>query len=470
MTTTRPQASARAKPVVLGKLFDKLPPQAPEAEMGLLGSMIHDAAVIGEVLQILGGPGDFFNTAHGAIYEALVHLYDAHQQVDIVQVNQYLKDRNLLEKVGKTEYLIELAEAVPSSAGAEHWARLVRDKAVLRKLIEVSGQVLQEAYTSSTSAREQLDRAEQSIFQLAEQRTTTDVVELKQLLQDLYAQLEAQEGRHITGVETGFTDLDEKSAGLQEGDMIIVAGRPSMGKTAFALSVAEHVAVHSKEPTVIYSLEMSRQQLAQRLLCSRSRVDSHKLRRNMLSGPDFAELATTVGELSEAPLLIDDTPGLSITALRAKARRIVARHGVKFIVVDYMQLMSAPGEARQMEVSNISRGIKAMARELRVPVMCLSQLNRSPESREGHRPRMSDLRESGSIEQDADMVMMLHREEYYHNDPEWAAANPDKVGLAELIIAKQRNGPTGTVHLQFDAQTTRFNNLTRQVPETEGPF
>lgn len=470
MTTATDRTRFSAERVELTRLFDKLPPQAPEAEMGVLGSMIHDAQVIGEVIQIVQGPGDFFNEGHAAIYEALAVLYDEHQTVDIVQLNQHLKDRDLLEKVGGVEYLIELVESVPSQAGAEYWARIVRDKALLRRLIEVSGVVLQEAYTGVASATEQVEAAEQAIFQLAEQPGGGDVAELKILLQDLYAQLEAQEGQHITGLETGFLDLDEKTSGLQDGEVIIVAGRPSMGKTALALNIAEHVAVNRKQPTVVYSLEMSKQQLAQRLLCSRSGVDSHKLRRNMLSGEDFAELAATVGELSEAPLHIDDTPSLSITGLRARARRMAARHDIKFIVVDYLQLMSGPGEARQQEVSNISRGIKALARELSVPVMCLSQLNRSPENREGHRPRMSDLRESGSIEQDADVVIMLHREEYYHTDREWAAANPEEVGAAEAIISKQRNGPTGTVELQFDQRTTRFNNRSRSQTQAAAPF
>lgn len=467
-TIERPRFTVQR--IELGKLFDKMPPSAPEAEMGLLGSLIHDPHLIGEIIQILQGPGDFFQQAHAAIYEVLAELYDKHQTADIVQLNQHLKDRDLLKKVGGTDYLIELVESVPSQAGAEHWARIVRDKAILRKLIEVSGKVLHEAYTGVAPATEQVEEAEQAIFQLAEQGGTGDAAELKVLLQDLYQQLEAQEGQHITGKESGFIELDEKTSGLQDGEMIIVAGRPSMGKTALALNIAEHVAVNRKQPTAIFSLEMSKQQLAQRLLCSRSGVDSHKLRRNMLSGEDFAELATSVGELSEAPLYIDDTPGLSITALRAKARRLAARQDITLIIVDYLQLMSGPGEARQQEVSNISRGIKALARELGVPVICLSQLNRSPESREGHRPRMSDLRESGSIEQDADVVMMLHREEYYHTDREWTAANPDKAGVAELIIAKQRNGPTGTIELQFDAQTTRFNNLAHRPSHSDPPF
>jgi replicative DNA helicase len=263
----------------------------------------------------------------------------------------------------------------------------------------------------------------------------------------------------ITGLDTGYAQLNEMTSGLQRGEMIIVAGRPSMGKTAFALNMAEHIAVVMNQPVAFFSLEMSKQQLAQRLLCSASGIDSHRVRRNMLSGQDYAQLANTVGRLSESPFYIDDTPGLSLLALRAKARRMAARHDIEAVFVDYMQLMNSPdSESRQQEVSMISRGIKALARELNVPVVCLSQLNRSPEGREDHRPRMSDLRESGSIEQDADVVMMLHREEYYHPDPEWAEEHPDKKGLAEIILAKQRNGPTGTVSLHFNEKTTRFGD------------
>jgi len=264
----------------------------------------------------------------------------------------------------------------------------------------------------------------------------------------------------MTGLETGFYELDEMTNGLQNGEMIIVAARPSMGKTAFALNVAEHIAANNQKPVAVFSLEMGRQQLAQRLLCSRSTVDAHKLRRNTLSRDDFGRLAQAVGQLSEAPLYIDDTPGLTLLGLRAKARRLAARHDIAAIFVDYLQLMSAPGsESRQQEVSTISRGIKALARELSVPVVCLSQLNRQAEAREGHRPRMSDLRESGSIEQDADVVMMLHREDYYHRGED----GYEMTHVAELIIAKQRNGPTGAVKLQFDGATTRFNNLASTV-------
>lgn len=462
-TASRPApagSAAAGRAGDLGKLFDKLPPHAIEAEYALLGSMILDWRMIGEVVQVLHGADDLYQQKHAAIYEALVTLYDKGQSIDMVQLTQWLRDLGVLDQIGGVEYLIELAESVPSATSAEYYAKIVRDKAVLRRLIDAAGGILYEAYHSPDPVADQLDTAEQAIFRLAEAGAGHDATELRQLLQELYHRLETEEGQHVTGLETGFFELNNITSGLQNSEMIVVAGRPSMGKTALAINMAEHIAVNLKQPVMFFSLEMSKQQLAQRLLCSRSGIDSQKVRRNMLSDDDFKQLFAASSELSDAPLYIDDTPGLTLLALRAKARRLAARHDMKAVFVDYMQLMSSPGsESRQQEVSELSRGIKALARELNVPVVCLSQLNRGPESREGHRPRMSDLRESGSIEQDADVVMMLHREEYYHTGPDWAAENPDKVGVAELIIAKQRNGPTGTIGLQFNNQTTRFNNL-----------
>ena len=464
MTTTSSRPTFDSRPADLGRLIEKLPPQAPEAEIALLGSMILDHRVIGDVVQLISDPDVFANPKHGAIFQTLVGLYDENQSIDLVQLKQRLVDLELLDKVGGVSFLVDVADSVPHPANAMYYARIVHDKALIRRLIDAAAKILHDAHTSSEPAEEVLDAAEKAIFLLRDSGRVQDASKLNDLLQELYAQLESREGQFLTGLDSGFSELNEMTSGLQAGEMIIVAGRPSMGKTAYALNMAEHIAVGLKQPIAFFSLEMSRQQLAQRLLCSCSGVDSHKLRRNILNADDFAHLATTMGQLSDAPLFIDDTPGLSLLALRAKARRMTARFGIKAVFVDYLQLMNAPGsESRQQEVSVMSRGIKALARELNVPVVCLSQLNRSPEGREDHRPRMSDLRESGSIEQDADVVMMLHREEYYHNsNPEWAQENPDKAGVAELILAKQRNGPTGTVHLQFSPSTTRFNNLARE--------
>ncbi len=455
---SRPQPVATA--AELAKLFDKVPPHALEAEAALLGAMILDGQVIGDVVQIITSSDDFYKPGHAAVYQALVDLYDHNQPVDMVHLKQSLDDRQQLEQVGGLDYLLMLADSVPTVVAAPHYATLVRDKAILRRLIETAGTILQQAYTSSEPVGNLLDIAERAIFQLADKRSGSDATEIKILLQEAWERLETHDGSSLTGVPSGFYELDEMTSGLQRGDMIILAARPSMGKTALALNIAEHIAADVKQPIAIFSLEMSKELLAERLMSSRSGVDSHRIRRRMLNEGDFAKLYDTCAELSEAPLYIDDTPGLQVLSLRAKARRLAARHHIKAIVIDYLQLMSAPGvESRQQEVSLISRSVKELARELSVPVVCLSQLNRAAENREGHRPRMSDLRESGSIEQDADVILMLHREEYYHHDPEWKQEHPDEVGVAELIIAKQRNGPTGTVRLQFNAQTTRFNNL-----------
>lgn len=442
--------------VDVGKLFEKLPPSSPEAEAAVLGSMILDWRVCGEVLQVLKGAEDFYKPAHAAIYDVLIELYDKNQSIDMVQLNQRLVDKQLLEQIGGLDYLVELAEAVPSAASVGYYARIVREKSVLRSLIETAGKILYECYNNDGAAADLLDAAERDIFEIAESKVDSEATDLATLLQETYTRLENEDGQSFTGQATGFFELDEMTNGLQPGEMVIVAARPSMGKTAFALNIAEYMGATNKQPLAFFSLEMSKQQLAQRLLCSRSGVDSHKLRRNMLSRDDFGKLTLAVGELSEAPLYIDDTPGLTLLGLRAKARRLAARHDIKAVFIDYLQLMSQPGaESRQQEVSNISRGIKALARELSVPVICLSQLNRQAEGREGHRPRMSDLRESGSIEQDADVVMMLHREDYYHRGEDGYEDN----NIAEAILTKQRNGPTGTVKMQFHGPTTRFHNL-----------
>lgn len=455
MSTATAHQTVEPYHVDLAQLFQKKLPQAIEAECALLGSMILDWRVVGEVVQIFQSGDDFYERKHGALFQVLVEMYDQNRSLDMVQLKHRLEDLGLLDQVGGVDYLIELAESVPSASSAAYYAQIVRDKAVLRRLIDSAGQIIREAYEGAEPLGIQLDRAEQKIFNLAETRINEDATELKTLLQETYARLEAHDGRHLTGLETGYYELDDMTNGLQNGEMIIIAARPSMGKTALALNMAEHIGASSHHPVAVFSLEMGKQQLAQRLLCSRGGVDSHKVRKHNLSPDEFGQLALAVGELSESPLYIDDTPGLTLLALRAKARRLAARHDIKAVFIDYLQLMSARAESRQQEVSVLSRGIKAMARELDVPVICLSQLNRSPEGREGHRPRMSDLRESGSIEQDADVVMLLHREDYYHRGED----DYQETNTAELIVAKQRNGPTGTVKLQFHAPTMRFHNL-----------
>lgn len=451
----------------LSQLVDRIPPQALEAEMACLGSMILNSSVVGDVGQVVRAD-EFFSSRHQMIFAALLHLYDQNIPVDLVQLGQRLTDQGVLEGVGGVEYLVEMAESVPTSASAVYYAKIVRDKALLRHLIESAHKILEDAFGSPAPAQEQVDLAEQSIFRLAEPLAKGEAAALGDLLQEVYERLEKAEGRQISGLETGFFDLDNLTCGLQAGEMVIVAGRPSMGKTALALNMAEHLAVVLKQPVAVFSMEMSRHQLAQRMICARAAIDAQKMRRNMLRGDEFASLSMAIGQIADAPLFIDDSPRLSIFQLRARARRLAIRHDVKAIFIDYLQLMANPGsENRQQEVTELSRGIKSLARELNVPIVCLSQLNRSPEAREGHRPRMSDLRESGSIEQDADVVMLIHREEYYHPDQDWKDAHPEKLNLAEVIVCKQRNGPTGEVSLHFDGRFTRFGNLASQ-PTPEG--
>jgi replicative DNA helicase len=461
-----PLSGRRAAPAPGGQwrsvaeLLQKLPPHAIEAEMSLLGSMLIDPQVIGDVVLIIRSGDDFYKPANGAIYTAMVELYDQRSSVDIVQLNQVLVDREILEDVGGLNYLVDLANAVPTATNARHYATLVREKAMVRQLIEAAGDILHEAYTSRDDVRTLLDVAEQRIFHIAEQSFQVDVETLQSLIQQTMAALEANKDKQFIGLPTGFVELDELTGGMQRGEMIVVAARPSMGKTALALNIAEQMAMRG-HGVGIFSLEMSKQQLVQRLLCSRSGLDSQRVRRSMLQKQEWQRLMEACDQFVHSPVFIDDTPGLTLLQLRAKARRMAARHQVSAIFIDYLQLLSTGGrvESRQVEVSEISRGIKALARELMIPVVCMSQLNRSPEQREGHRPRMSDLRESGSIEQDADVVMMLHREDYYHTGEDaWADANRERMNVAELIITKQRNGPTGTVLLTWVAQSTRFRD------------
>lgn len=443
----------------VGRLFDRLPPFAEHAERSLLGAMILDHRVIGEVLQYVKTRWDFYLPKHGEIFEALRKLYDEKNAVDPAMLYQLLLDRGVADDVGAPGYIEELAASTPIAANAVYYAETVARKATLRKMIQASAEIMQSAYSDPEDVNEVLDIAQQTIFEVLHQADRHDAVSLPALLKATMEIIQSRdEGEVITGLATGFRDLDEMTSGLQGGEMIVVAARPSMGKTAFALNVAENVAL-DQHAVGLFSLEMSQQQLAQRLLCSRSEVDSHRLRRNMINKEDYRRLGRAVGELSEAPIYIDDSPGLSVLELRAKARRMALQYDIDLILVDYLQLLRGSSrDSRQQEVAEISRGIKALARELEIPVVCLSQLNRASEMREDHRPRMSDLRESGSIEQDADAVMMLHREEYFHPEAEWAENNPEKVGLAELIIAKQRNGPTGTVDLTWLAAHTKFKD------------
>jgi replicative DNA helicase len=440
----------------VARQFDRLPPHSIEAEMCLVASMMLDKEIVGQAVQIVDREA-FYQADHQIIFDVLVKLYEQNRPIDAVIVREELVKRQLLEEVGGSAYLAAILNSVPSAAHGAHYAGIVREKALLRQLIAASNDILRDAYAPHEQSELILDKAEKRIFDIAQKKVGKAVQHMEEVLHEVFEMIE---NRGQRGIETGFFELDDMMNGLQNGEMIIVAARPSMGKTAFAMNVIEHVAADSILPCAVFSLEMSKQQLAQRMLCSRGQIDAHKLRKGMLQSHEYAHLANVVGELAKAPIWVDDSPGLTILDLRAKARRLKMQHDIKLIMIDYMQLMDNPGvESRQQQISEISRGVKSVARELNIPVICLSQLNRASEGRDGHRPRMSDLRESGSIEQDADVIALLHREDYYRMaEPDF---QPDNI--AEVIIAKQRNGPTGTVKLTFLNRTTRFENLSTQA-------
>jgi replicative DNA helicase len=434
---------------------ERVPPQAIEAETCVLGSMILHAPAIDIVVQIATAD-HFYRPAHQLIYQVLVDMRQTARPIDLVLLRDELDRRKQLESIGGVEYLVALAEGVPNAANAEFYAKIVRDKALLRELILAGTDMVREAYETHEEATEVIDQAEQRVFQIAQQQIGQQAVTLKVLLQQTFETLQAQDGRMITGTATGYDQFDEMTSGLQKGEMIILAARPSMGKTSCLLNMAEHMAVIDKNPVAIFSLEMSKEQLAQRLLAAHARFDLRQMRRGMISPEDWTKLQLAAGDLEQAGMFIDDSPLLTVLQLRAKARRLKAAHDIKCIFIDYLQLMTYHGRAdsRQEQITEISRGIKALARELEIPVVCAAQLNRGPTDRDSHRPRMSDLRESGSIEQDADVVSLLHCEDYYHQGEE----NYMPTSITELIVAKQRNGPTGIVRLTFLKEYTRFEN------------
>ena len=461
----------------LSRIYDKLPPHAPEAEMALLGSIILDPYTLADILPLVSVPEDFYRQSNATVFRVLKEVYEREPRADLNVVADRLRERGEMEAIGGAAYLASLAEAVSTPANAAMYARIVQTKSRLRKLIAAANQIVHEAMHAGQDqpeeARQLIDRAEQAIFEIADDDQSADIQALQELLRAEFERIADRDSGAMTGLKTGYGDLDEPLSGLQDGEMVIIAARPSMGKTALALNLAEQIAMggatpfgpagDERVPVGIFSLEMSKSSLVQRLISAYSGVDSHKLRTGAFSQDDLVNRIRPACEaLERAPLYIDDSPALSVTALRARARRMKQRFGIRCVVIDYLQLLTSPGqsrESRQVEVSAISRGIKALARELSLPVVCLAQLNRGSEQREGNRPRMSDLRESGSIEQDADVVLLLHREAYYHlSDPAWMEENEDRVNEAELIIAKQRNGPTGIVRLVWDNHTTRFKS------------
>jgi len=437
------------------KLFDKLPPHSLPAEQCLIASMLLDKELVGQVLSVVERDA-FYLADHQILYAVIRALYEENRPIDAVILREELIKRGQLDEIGGTAYLAEILNTVPSAANGMQYAGVVRDKFMLRTLISASNEALREAYAPHESVELVIERAEKRIFEIAQKKISGSSSALGEVAMEVYEMLE-NSGRR--GLETGFYELDDMLNGLQPGEMIIVAARPSMGKTAFAMNLIEAIGA-ANQGCAVFSLEMSKQQLAQRMMCSRAQIDAQRVRKGLLTAPEYQRLAMMVNEMNKMPIWVDDSPGLTPLEFRAKARRLKQQHDIKCIMIDYMQLMDNPGvESRQQQISEISRSIKAVAREISVPVIALSQLNRGSENRDGHRPRMSDLRESGSIEQDADVIALLHREDYYRQtEPDFVPDN-----IAEVIIAKQRNGPTGTVKLTFDNKTTTFKNLASQV-------
>ncbi|KNY28639.1 replicative DNA helicase [Pseudobacteroides cellulosolvens] len=435
--------------------FGRVPPQSIEAEQSVLGSMLLDKEVIPVVTEILKSE-DFYRADHKEIFEAVMDLFDAGEPIDLITVSEQLKLRGTLDNIGGLEYLTNIASAVPTTANAKHYAKIVEEKSTLRKLIKASSEIVNMGYEASEELSYIVDKAEKSIFDVLQKRGTQGFAPIKDVLVDAFNKLEELYNNkgHITGIPTRFVDLDFKTSGLHNSDLILIAARPAMGKTAFALNIAQNAAVYSGVPVAIFSLEMSKEQLVSRILCSEAMVDSQKVKTGKLEDEDWKKIARALGPLSEAPIYIDDTPGISISEIRAKCRRLKLEKNLGLVVIDYLQLMQGRGknESRQQEISDISRSLKILAKEINVPVITLSQLSRAAEQRADHRPILSDLRESGAIEQDADIVMFLYRDDYYNPETE-------KKNIAEVILAKHRSGSTGTVELTWLGAYTKFANI-----------
>jgi replicative DNA helicase len=438
-------------------------PHNVEAEISLLGSILRNNAGIDDALRI-AGCDDFYREQHRVLFDVIRQLHDERKPIDLTILHDELDRRGLMEKAGGADYLVKLCEEVPVPGNIEHYARIVRERAILRRLIETSQRIIQEAQAGGTDLDALLDRSEKMIFECASRKTTAESYSVFNLLKEVFKNIEdlrARDGR-ITGLATGFYDLDDRIGGMHPSQFIVIAGRPSMGKSSIALNIAEHVGLAQKKPVLFFSLEMARQSVAQNMLCAHARISSFRVRTGRLSEEEIHRLALAAGTFEDAPIYIDDSSSLSVLDLRARARRLKREKDIQLIVVDYLQLMemreSRP-DSRQQEIAMISRSLKALARELDIPVIALSQLSRAVEARDDHRPRLADLRESGAIEQDADCVMMLYRDDYYNKN----SAEPN---TCEVIIAKQRNGPTGEEKLAFLKDFMRFENLS---PRTEAP-
>ena len=447
--------------------LDKLPPQNIEAEQSILGAILIDNDALPKTLEILDSE-DFYKQSHRKIFNVMTELFEKSEPIDMITLTDDLKRRDEMEAVGGISYLSSLVNMIPTAANVKYHSKIVREKALLRGLLRSATEIAGRVYEDNLDAEELVDYAERSIFDISDKRIKASFVTLKEVIKDSFEMIERlyDKKETVSGVPSGFRDLDDLTTGFQKGDLIVVGGRPSMGKTAFSLNVAQHVGLELKEPVAIFSLEMAKEQLAFRMLCSEAMVDSNSIRKGFIKKEDWHKLTSAASNLTGAPIFIDDSSGINALELRAKARRLKMEHGLSLVIVDYLQLMRGRGsfERREQEISEISRSLKALAKELSVPVIAVSQLNRSVEQRRPPTPILADLRESGAIEQDADVILFLYREEIYNKEA--------KKGQAEVIIAKQRNGPTGTVNLSFISNCTRFLNRAdreyQEIEDTEG--
>lgn len=446
-------------------LIKRVPPHSIEAEQSVLGAMLMDRDAIIAASETISG-ADFYQTAYGVIFDSVVELYNEGKPVDLVTLQNRLREKDVPEEISSLEFVRDLVTAVPTSANVKYYADIVAEKALLRKIIKMNEELVNDCYLAKEPVEAIMERTEKQVFQLAQNRASGDYVPIKQVVLNALEKIEkaSKSKGTVTGIPTGFIDLDYKTSGLQPSDFILVAARPSMGKTAFVLNIAQHVAFRQNKSVAIFSLEMSKEQLVNRMFALESYVDAQLLRTGNLKDSDWEKLIEGAGTIGRSKLIIDDTPGISISELRSKCRKYKLEQGLDLVIIDYLQLMTGSvggrSESRQQEISEISRSLKALARELNVPVVSLSQLSRAVEQRPDHRPMLSDLRESGAIEQDADVCMFIYRDDYYHKDTE-------HVNEAEIIIAKQRNGPIGTVTLTWLPQYTKFANSQRQVQNDE---
>ena len=436
----------------------KVPPHDIEAEQAVLGSMLTDTNAVVSSIEVLKEE-NFYREDHRAIYAAILNLYNRAEPIDIITLKSELASMGKLEQVGGLEYLAKLPDIVPSTSNVERYIKIVEEKALLRNLIQSANDIIALGYDQTEAVEDIVDSAEKKIFEVMQNRNQKGYASIKDILVDSFTLLEElyNQKKHITGVPTGFSDLDYKTAGLHNSDLILIAARPAMGKSAFAINIASYAAIKANVPVVIFSLEMSKEQIGNRILCSEAMVDSNKVRTGNMEDEDWAKLAETSGILSDAPIYIDDTPGISITEIRAKCRKMKLEKKIGLVVIDYLQLVAGTnkrGASREQEISEISRSLKILAKEIDVPVIALSQLSRAPEQRPDHRPMLADLRESGAIEQDADIVMFLYRDDYYNEESE-------KKNIAEVILAKHRSGSVGTVELLWLGNYTKFANIER---------